>query len=149
MRKVQIMIAIMVLGISLQSCKKFEDGGLVKKADKSIVNGWKLSTYLRNDVDETSLLYITNYMEQYNEDGSYERSYQSAGGDLISETGTYSFSSDNTTLNVSGVSSIGDFSEANSSVSSSSYTILKLNKDEYWYSYENGGDLHEFRLNLQ
>jgi hypothetical protein len=31
-------------------------------------------------------------------------------------------------------------------VSSSYYNILKLDKDEYWYYFENGGDRHEFRL---
>lgn len=46
---------------------------------------------------------------------------------------------------ISGVSSI-EITEAAGTVSSAHYNVLKLNEDEFWYSFTNGGATHEFRL---
>ena len=148
MKKYKYIVVAFVLGIAMLSCEKFADGGLVTKAEKRITNDWKLTSYHRNGTDETSLIFITNYVEQYGDDGSYTRSYSNKDGDLVSEEGSYAFDTDKTSMDISGVSSIGDFSEANSTVSSSTYSILRLTKEEFWYSYSNGGDAHEFRMSL-
>ena len=148
MRKYKYIVVAFLLGTAMQSCEKFADGGLVTKAEKRIANDWNLASYLRNGTDETSLIFISNYVEKYGDDGSYLRSYTENDGDIVSETGTYAFDADKINMDISGVSSISGFSEANSSVSSSTYTILRLTKDELWYSYSNGGDTHEFRMSL-
>ena len=119
MRKYRSIFVALVLGVAMQSCEKFADGGLVTKAEKRIANDWKLTSYHRNGTDETSLIFITNYVEQYGDDGSYTRSYSNKDGDLVSEEGSYAFDADKINMDISGVSSISGFSEANSSVSSS------------------------------
>jgi hypothetical protein len=54
--------------------------------------------------------------------------------EAVSDSGRYSFSEDLLTLHISDVSSIEDFSEAHSTLSSATYPILKLTGSEYWYS---------------
>ncbi|MDH5399816.1 MAG: DUF5004 domain-containing protein [Cyclobacteriaceae bacterium] len=140
---------IMLMGLMiLASCETYDEGGKVKKADKTIIGTWKLGSYFRDGVDETSLVFITNYSETFNADGSLTRTYTKADGSLVEEVdGDWSFGADNKTVSISGISSINDFSDANSSLSTSTVDILRLDSDGFWYEYENGGSLHQFRLN--
>jgi len=39
-----------------------------------------------------------------------------------------------------------DLTPKATTVSTSDYNIIKLTKDELWYVYENGSDMHEFHL---
>lgn len=146
MKQIKLNVLIIAGMMALfSSCQKYADGGLKGKAEKRIQNSWTLDTYLRNGTDETSLMLISQYVETYTESGQYSRSYRDDDGDLFSEQGDYRFTSEQD-LDISGVSSIEDFSNNNSTLSSSTYLILRLKKDEYWYSFENGGDTHEFRF---
>ena len=139
------MAFIMVGTIILPSCKKYADGGSKGKAEKRIKISWKLESYYMDGVDATSGLLISGYIEEYKEDGSYVRSYTDSSGDAFSETGTWQFDSDKDQIKINGVSSL-ELSAQHSTVSTSDYDILKLKKDELWYSYSNGGSLHEFHL---
>ena len=148
MRKVSLLL-ILTMFVALVSCEKYPDGGLVKKGDDRLEGTWKLSTYLRNGTNETSLLTISGYMESYKAGGIFSRSYTPDGSALFEETGDWSIASDNLTVSLTGISSISNFSNANSTVSYNTITISKLDKKEYWYEFENGGDLHEFRFTKQ
>lgn len=139
----------LILGLSaivLFGCEKYDEGGLVGKAEKRLTaHKWKLDTYLRNGNDETSQLLISNFTETFSEGESLTRSYTDTDGDAFSETGSWSFDNDKQQIKLSGVSSI-ELTDETSTVSTSDYNILKLKKDELWYYYENGGDEHEFHL---
>ena len=109
-----------------------------------IEGSWKLVTYLRNDVDETSELTIADYEETYMLDGTFSRSYISGKQISVEESGEFSIDEDNSQIMISGVSSIADFSERNSTISTSTVDIVVIDEGEYAYSFENGGDVHEF-----
>lgn len=142
-------IILIALVAVFTGCSKYDEGGLVGKADERIIGTWKLDQYHRNGADETSTLYISNYHEIYYEDGTIAHSYVEQDGDNHADTGKWSFKNDNREIHTSDLSSIGDFSPIHSSVSSSTFHILKLDKDDYWYYFENGGDTHEFRFKKQ
>lgn len=139
-------IFLLITGLILLSCKKFDQGGLVSKTSKNLEDKtWKLDKYYRDGVDETTMLLITNFEETFNNDGSLMRSYTDNDGEQVSETGKWTSQKDDKLLKISDVSSI-DLLDEISTVSSSEYNILKLKKDEFWYTYENGGSTHEFRM---
>ncbi|MBC7412946.1 MAG: hypothetical protein H7331_10910 [Bacteroidia bacterium] len=142
-----LIIAVLVT-TTIHSCKKYNEGGFVSNTEKRLTaHSWKLSKYLRNGNDETYTLYIKNYQENYsgNSGGSYFRSYNDKSWDFESELGSWAFIKDQKKLIISGVSSM-EISKQSGTVSSSYYNILKLDKDEFWYYFENGGDVHEFRF---
>jgi len=134
-----------LLAISINSCTKFDEGGLISATEKNLQTGWALSKYLRNGTDETSLLLIKNYEESYADNGSYARSYVDKKGQSKSETGTWKFDKGQKKLNISNVSSVEITAKAGT-VSSSYYNIVKLDNSEFWYYFTNGADKHEFRL---
>jgi len=137
---------MVVLTSLLWACESFDEGGAISKADKRIEGSWELVSYMRDGVDETASIYISNYVESYKSNGDYPRSYKEREGDPFSETGFWELINDDKQIRISGVSSIQDFSPENSTLSSSTYLILKLTKDELWYHYENGGADHEFHF---
>jgi len=140
---------LLALVLSFSSCEKFDEGGFVSKADERIIGTWKLEKYLRNGSDETTTLYISNLQEVYQSGGTMIRTFNEKDSDLNTDDATYEFTSDQKELKISGVSSIGDFSSNINSVSSSSLTIVKLYKNEFWYKYTNGSDVHEFHFKKQ
>lgn len=139
-------ISVISSALALSSCSKFEEGGFVSKADERIVGTWTLAQYMRNGNDETATLYIKNLQEAYTEGGTLTRTFTEKDGDPNTDDGTYKFNDTQEEVKIDGVSSISDFSSNNNSVSSSSLTIVKLDKDEFWYRYTNGGDTHEFHF---
>jgi hypothetical protein len=137
---------LVVMSVLLMtSCKKYDEGGFVRKTEKNLVKIWKLEKYIRNSTDETSLLFITGYEETYSDNGSIYRTYIEADGSIKSETGTWKFDKDQKKLYISGLGSV-EITAATGTVSSSYYNVLKLDKDEFWYYYTNGSEKHEFHL---
>jgi hypothetical protein len=124
----------------LASCQK--DSTLVQN-QKNIKKLWKLDQYFVNSVDKTSSLLVTDYNESYMDNSKYDRSYTDKNGNKIVQNGTFSFETENR-LDISGVGSI-EFSNSGTA-SSSYYDILKLTETEFWYSYTNGNNKHEFHL---
>ena len=111
-----------------------------------IAGSWELKTYLRNDVDETPEIYVSNYMETYVVDGTLSRRYVDGKKLLTEESGKFSINEDNMTIHVSDISSIADFSEHHSTLSSSILKVETIDETEFVYTFENGGDKHEFRF---
>jgi len=135
-----------VLATSCSKSETYPDGGDLDMAEKNIRKSWKLTSYLRNGVNETNLVLITSYTESYDSQGVYTRSYIKEDQTQVAEDGVYSFTADLYELRISDVSSISGFSAANSTLSSSAYKILKLTETEFRYSFINGSDEHEFRF---
>ena len=65
---------------------------------------------------------------------------------LVEEEGEFSINEDDMSIHISGVSSIADFSDAHSTLSTSTVDVITIDDTEYVYSFENGGDKHEFRF---
>ena len=146
--KMKKILQFALLSLLILSCKKFEEGGLVNKTKKRLsAQTWVLSKYLRNGVDETNLVLFINYEEKYTgeESGSFTRTYIDKNGDNKMESGSWFFEKEKKQLNISGISSLEITSETGT-VSSTYYNILKLDKKEFWYYYENGGDRQEFHF---
>lgn len=139
------MLVITICLFTMSSCKKYDEGGLISKADENIIGTWKLQSYFRNGTDETSQLIISSYQETYSEGKVLSRSYIDGEGEADSDTGSWELISDGAEVKIDGVGS-ADMTADVSSISSSKYNILKLTDDEYWYSFVNGGDTHELRL---
>lgn len=136
---------IFVIIIS-SSCEKFDEGGLVRKAEKNLTSqSWKLTAYLRNGNDETSQLIISNLTESFNEGGVFVRSYNDSDGSPFNEEGQWMLENDDMQVGISSVSSV-EFTSETGTLSSAYYDILLLDKEEFWYTYENGGDMHEFHF---
>lgn len=140
-------LVILITSVSLISCNKYENGGLLASADVNLKNTWKLESYIWDGIESTNSLLIQNYIEEYQENGNYVRSYIDDDGENFSETGTWEFDSDKLNIRIMSVSSL-ELTDENSTVSSSDYEIIKLKKDELWYRYENGGNTHEFHFIL-
>ncbi len=149
MKTIKIITSIILFGLfalTFNSCKKYDEGGLISKADKRLTaHTWKLDKYLRNGNDETSQLLIGSFNETFSESGAFTRSYTDKNGDAISETGTWTFDSGKNQIKLTGVSSI-ELTDQTSTVATSDYNIIRMKKEELWYYFENGGDKHEFRL---
>ncbi len=140
------MLIIVIATVFITGCKKYDEGGLISKAEKRLTaSTWKLDKYLRNGNDETSQLRISSFTEKFSESETLTRSYTDKDGDAFSETGTWSFDNDKQQIKLTGVGSI-ELTDETSTVSTSDYNIVKLIEDELWYSYENGGDSHEFHF---
>ena len=149
MKTINALVIVISLFAILASCEKSEtypEGGEIKDAETNIKKDWYLESYLRNTIDNTDQVFIRNYTENYDSQGVYSRSYIKSDETQILEDGAYSFTGDMYELRISDVSSISDFSDQNSTLSSSTYQILKLTQTEYWYSFVNGSEKHEFRF---
>lgn len=143
--RINLFGAFVLIAVLAVSCKKYENGGTLRKAEKNLTNTWKIDKYYYDGTDATSALLITNFTETFSDGGAYSRAYNDASGDPKNETGTWSLDSDKMKIGVNGAGSY-ELTAQTSTVSTSSYTILKLKKDELWYSFENGGNTHEFHL---
>lgn len=146
MKSLTMLVLAGLFAMTLNSCKKYDEGGLISKADKRLTaNSWKLEKYLRNGNDETAQLLISNFSETFSESGTLTRSYTEPDGDPFSETGTWAFDSGKNQVKLTGVGSI-ELTAQTSTVSTSDYNIIRLKKEELWYYYDNGGSKHEFHF---
>lgn len=111
-----------------------------------IKNEWILTGYERNNTDETNLIQISDYKESYITGNVYNRSYVSGKGINVTESGRFEINETNSSIHLSDISSIDDFSEHHSTLSSSTIYIEEISANKLVYSYENGGDLHRFQF---
>jgi len=111
-----------------------------------IAGTWELKMYLLNDVDATTDIKISNYEETYVLDGTYSRRYVDGKQQLVEEAGNFDINEQEMSIHISDVSSIADFSADHSTLSTSLVDVKTIDESEYIYSFENGGDSHEFRF---
>lgn len=129
MKKVfKSMIAILAVGsLLLGSCSKYEDGpGFTVRTAKARISGdWKLTSYTLNGTDYTSSLpTITMTIEK---DGSFTSTYTS-GSFSTTETGTWVFNDDKTTVAFT------------ASSNTDTYTITELKSKEMKLQQVNGSN---------
>jgi hypothetical protein len=134
-----------MLVLFFASCEKYEAGGLISKTEKNLFKTWKLQQYLRNNTNETASILISNYEETYSDNNVYSRIYNNKDNRVITETGSWKLDTEQKIIQISGVSSI-DITTITGTISASNRTITKLTNNEFWYTFINGGDKHEFRL---
>ncbi len=134
-----------MLVLFFASCEKYEAGGLISKTEKNLFKTWKLQQYLRNNTNETGSILISNYEETYSDNNVYSRIYTNKDNRVITETGSWQLDTEQKIIQISGVSSI-EITTITGTISASNRTITKLTKNEFWYTFINGGDKHEFRL---
>jgi len=145
MKKLTINMLFFMLVIFFASCEKYEAGGLISKTEKNLFKTWKLQQYLRNNTNETASILISNYEETYSDNNVYSRIYNNKDNRVITETGSWKLDTEQKIIQISGVSSI-DITTITGTISASNRTITKLTNNEFWYTFINGGDKHEFRL---
>jgi hypothetical protein len=127
------------------ACEKYDAGGLISKSEQNLLKTWKLQQYLRNNTDVTASILISNYEETYQDNNSHPRTYTNKDKRNISETGTWKLDTEQRIIQISGVSSI-EITTQSGTISASNRTITKLTSSEFWYTFVNGGDKHEFRM---
>lgn len=145
MSKSSLILLTVICLLSITGCEKYEAGGLISKTEQNLVKTWKLQQYLRNNTDETSSILISNYEETYQSNKSYPRSYTNKDKRNITETGSWKLDTEQRIVQISGVSSI-EMTTQTGTISASNRTITKLTANEFWYTFVNGSDKHEFRL---
>lgn len=145
MSKSSLILLTVICLLSLTGCEKYEAGGLISKTEQNLVKTWKLQQYLRNNTDETSSILISNYEETYQSNNSYPRSYTNKDKRNITETGSWKLDTKQRIVQISGVSSI-EITTQTGTISASNRTITKLTANEFWYTFVNGSNKHEFRL---
>lgn len=146
MKPFQLLIIFGFIFLFSTACEKYDEGGLVSKASKRLTeNGWRLESYFRNGNNETAQLMISAFEENFVDGGALTRSYIDKDGKPFTENGSWTFDNDKQQINITGVGSI-DLTDETTTVSASDYNIIKLTKDELWYVYENGSDMHEFHF---
>ena len=111
-----------------------------------IAGTWELKGYARNNIDETSEIHIAGYEETYILGGTFQRNYLDGKQNQVDETGKFDINEDNRTIHLSDISSIADFSNEHSTLSTSTIKVVILDETEFVYSFENGGDKHAFRF---
>jgi len=145
MSKSSLILLTVICLLSLTGCEKYEAGGLISKTEQNLIKTWKLQQYLRNNTDETSSILISNYEETYQSNNSYPRSYTNKDKRNITETGSWKLDTKQRIVQISGVSSI-EITTQTGTISASNRTITKLTANEFWYTFVNGSNKHEFRL---
>ncbi|MCA1757780.1 MAG: hypothetical protein LC649_10020 [Bacteroidales bacterium] len=113
--KLRSLLVIFVIALGILSCEKYDDGGRLGNADKTIASTlWKIeSAYDPKDkVDITND--FTGEIWEFTEDGIFKMNSQIKG--------TYAFSSDMKTLFISN----------NSGTEADVYTIERLDKEAMW-----------------
>ncbi len=145
MRTFRIYFCLAIFTVLLMACEKYDSGGLISKSEQNLLKTWKLQQYLRNNTDVTASILISNYEETYQANNSHPRTYTNKDKRNISETGTWKLDTEQRIIQISGVSSI-EITTQSGTISASNRTITKLTSTEFWYTFVNGSDKHEFRL---
>ncbi|MBD3636799.1 MAG: hypothetical protein HUJ25_05600 [Crocinitomicaceae bacterium] len=148
MKKSVLFLSCAFILFSQVSCDKFDEGGAKKKAEQNLTNVWEIDAYFLDGVNQTSDLLISNFNETFADNGTYARFYTNNSSEEVSETGSWSFSEDKSTVNFSGAGAY-DLTTESSGVATSSYTIIRLTKKELWYSFDSNGKTHHFRMVAQ
>jgi hypothetical protein len=65
-KKILILSVVILCSMLLITCKKYPEGGYIKRGDKLIVGNWKLTLYEVNGIDSTELI-------NYNGNDSYKK----------------------------------------------------------------------------
>jgi hypothetical protein len=149
MKKLFVLFCIITSALLLTECKKYPEGPSISFRTKKarIINSWKVSKYLENNVDLTTNFnsVFTNFSFITSKDGEYKiikvvRVFST--NVTTTEYGNWNLASNKKTLNLTPVSI-----SSGTLPSSSSCQILKLFEDEMWLRIiDSTGKIIEYHL---
>ncbi len=124
-------LAIAIVLIATQSCKKYPDGNGISLRSRTarVENTWKVENYKINGTDFTSL--VTDYTETFTKNGTYSYKWGSKNGD-----GGWNFQNKDSEIKLNG----------SEDQTSRTLIILKLEEKTFWYYYMEGNDRHDLHL---
>jgi len=133
----------------LTECKKYPEGPSISFRTKKarIINSWKMSKYLENNVDLTTNFnsVFTNFSFVTSKDEEYKiiKTVSVFSTNLTTtEIGSWNLASNKKTLNVTPISI-----SAGTLPSTTSFQILKLYENEIWLrSIDSNGKIIEYHL---
>lgn len=136
-----LMVVCGLMTITINSCKKYEDGPALSLRSKiaRVANTWKVDKYIKNEVDETTDFKNKkiNYIETFTKDGIWLYSYTKDDGEYKAESGNWGFDKNSKKEEI----------DRNAGGSSwEKLYILKLKEKEFWFWYMDSGDKKEFHL---
>ena len=144
MKKIAIfsVAVLMIGGITLTSCKKYEDGPSITLLTKKMrLDGeWKVDSYYINDVDKTTD--YRNFIESETLTMDKSGSWTYSATDAVfhqtsSNVGTWTFINDKEDLQMTNTS--------NNSVET--WHILRLTNKEFWYDItDSNGNRTEYHM---
>ena len=142
MKKIALLsaAALMIGGITLTSCKKYEEGPAVSLLTKKmrVAGDWEVESYWENGVDKTTdyRTGVTSETYTYEKDGTYSISITTVIGTL-NDAGTWEFINDK--------EAIKTLSNQSGSDPDTSY-IVRLTNKEFWVKDAGGSTIHEYHL---
>lgn len=143
MKKVNFLFAALLIGAAaLTSCSKYDEGGLVKRAEKNLTTEWAMEKAFRNGnkvevVNANPQIGEVTEIWKFNEDGSC----RTEDGESTL-TGTWELSSDSKSLTV-------NIDSPANKASTQTYNILKLTKGsdgQMIWSHTIGSDDYRYEL---
>lgn len=144
--KTTFYLMLFILGLSLNGCQKYENGGRASGAIRNIVGTWKLKNYYISGISLTSNLQTSDYKETFEENGSYSRQYVDSLNQVLSDTGGWDLDGEKTRVSINGVGSIA-LTPGYTTQGVSSFKITLLTRKELWYTYTDVAGTHEFHFN--
>ncbi len=144
--KTTFYLIIIILGLSLTGCQKYENGGRASSALRNIVGSWKLKDYYISGISLTSNLQTTDYKETFEENGAYSRQFVDSLNQVLTESGGWDFDGGKTNLSISGAGSIA-LTPGYTTQGVNSFKITLLTRKEMWYTYTDAVGIHEFHFN--
>lgn len=142
MKKIAMLSAavLMIGGITLSSCKKYEEGPAVSLLTKKmrVAGEWEVESYWENGVDKTTdyRSVVTSETLTYEKDGTYATSVNTILGTL-NDAGTWEFINDKEDIKTL---------SNQSGATPDTIQIVRLTNGEFWYKYTNGSTVEEYHL---
>jgi hypothetical protein len=133
-----IIVAVVLMAVAFPACQKYDEGPFLSlaSAKSRVVNSWKMQTVYSNGSDVTA--YWTLLWPSFNYELKNDDTYILTWSSALVESGTWTF--DNPKEKI--------ITTATGSLTSTTYTITKLKKDEMWVTYTEaiGGTNWEYHL---
>lgn len=132
MKKLVAFLAAIVLIVSVNSCKKYEDGPLLSLRSKTarIVNEWVIDKVMTNGVDVTAN-YPDDYLLTINDDLTYTML-----GNAVTQEGTWAFDEKKESIIFTLTSSGMDYLYTIKRLKNKELTLVQdINSEVYTYYY--------------
>lgn len=132
MKKLVAFLAAIVLMVSVNSCKKYEDGPLLSLRSKTarIVNEWVIDKVMTNGVDVTAN-YPDDYLLTINDDLTYTML-----GNAVTQEGTWAFDEKKESIIFTLTSSGMDYLYTIKRLKNKELTLVQdINSEVYTYYY--------------
>jgi hypothetical protein len=142
MKKIALLsvAALMIGGITLTSCKKYEEGPAISLLTKKmrVAGDWEVESYWENGVDKTSDYRqgVTSETYTYDKEGGYTISITTIIG-TINDAGTWEFITDKEEIKTQSNQSGSD---------PDTMVIVRLKNKEMWVKDKGQSVVHEYHM---